>query len=813
MNLRSLRLPFAALVVTSLIACSDSSDRTGGSEPPVEPPPPPPPPEATYKAEIVWTEFGVPHILAQDWGGLGYGYGYAYAQENYCVAMRAAVDAAGDSAKYFGADGDFNRDLIFKLFNDEDTVQRLWDGLPEFTRENIEGYAAGMNRYLAETGVDNLAEGEEGCRGAEWVRDLESADVVRIMHKAILSGSADPLADFSAATNAPEATAMALPGMDHKELYAALDKQTVVDTLDMPGHEELGSNAYAVGADASQTNSGVLLGNPHFPWQGDRRWFMSHMVVEGEYDVLGATLGGLPMITIGFNKDVAWSHTVSTGSRFTFYELTLNPENPMQYEYDGEMRDITSRTVSADRMTEDGSVETVEHTFYFSHFGPIVDLGEVSPLLAGWPNAVGSLLTYRDANLENLRGIEQWVRMGQAENLGEFKEALRPIGIPWVNTIAADRYGDAFYGDISVNPHVTVAQYGSCIRGTLQTLLTDFGFPTMDGSDSECEWGSDEGTTDGIFGYDSLPKLETREYGGNANDSYWLPNPRHLLEGFSPVIGEERVEQSLRTRATFAQAEERLAGSDGLGEPGFNIDNIREMLFGSRNYTAEEVADDLVAVCSAVSDWSAYTANSEQAAQACDVLAAWDRKNLVDSVGAHIFHEFWLAFVNVEVENAWVVPFDPADPVNTPNQLNTEDADVVEAVRQTLAGAVDTLVDADIPMDRPWGEVQFDEKNGVRYGIHGGSSRYMFSVITSSLVPGEGYSNIVHGNSYMQAVTWDETDCPVAFNVLSYSQSTDPASPHYADGTELYSQSGWIDAPYCESERDAQELRRETIEE
>jgi acyl-homoserine-lactone acylase len=89
----------------------------------------------------------------------------------------------------------------------------------------------------------------------------------------------------------------------------------------------------------------------------------------------------------------------------------------------------------------------------------------------------------------------------------------------------------------------------------------------------------------------------------------------------------------------------------------------------------------------------------------------------------------------------------------------------------------------------------------------------MFGVITSRLVDGEGYSDIVHGNSYMQAVTWNESDCPDAYAILSYSQSTDPASDHYADATELYANSGWIDMPFCAADREAQELRRESISE
>ena len=34
-----------------------------------------------HTARISRTEYGVPHILAQDFDGLGYGYGYAFAQD------------------------------------------------------------------------------------------------------------------------------------------------------------------------------------------------------------------------------------------------------------------------------------------------------------------------------------------------------------------------------------------------------------------------------------------------------------------------------------------------------------------------------------------------------------------------------------------------------------------------------------------------------------------------------------------------------------------------------------------------------------
>lgn len=798
------RLPLLSIVCVFLLACSDSSDRvsSGPTEPPVEPPEP----DYQYEADIVWTEYGIPHISADDWGGAGYGAGYAYARENFCVTMREYVLAAGESAQHLGEEGDLNADFVYKLFNSDAYIDEMYEAFPQYIKDTLNGYAAGINRYLAETGVDNLAEGEEGCRGASWVREIDRVDVMRLMHKAIIRGSGGALADFSTAVTPPEAVAVAqqISEQQAAQMFASVDKAQFDAVIDMEEPWEIGSNAYGVGADASQSGAGILFGNPHFPWQGSLRWFMSHVTVGDEYNVMGAAIGGLPFPVIGFNDNVAWSHTVSTGSRFTFYELTLNPDNPMEYEYDGEMREITSETVVA----VDASGAEVEYTFYFSHFGPIVDLGTVSPLLSGWPNAVGTLLTYRDANLFNLRGIDQWAGMGRASDLGEFKNELAALGHPWVNTIAADRNGDAFYGDISVVPNVSVAQYDNCIRGPLQTLLTDFGFVTMDGADSTCEWGNDPGTAEGIFGYDSLPKLETREYGANANDSYWLSNPRHLLEGYSPLIGREGVEQSMRTRHTFTMAESRLNGGDGLGEALFNIDNVREMSYQSTNYAADLVLESLVAICQETRDWPVYTENPDVAAEACTVLGNWDGAHTIDSVGGHIFWEFWKTARNIE--NLWSVPFDVTMPVTTPAVVSLDPV-VVEDIRIALAAGVDTLHAAGIPMDIPWGEVQFDEKNGERYPIHGGPSAMMFSVITSDLVDGEGYSDIRHGNSYMQAVTWDETECPDAYGMLTYSQSTDPASDHYADATRLYSDSGWIDMPFCQAAVEEQELSRESI--
>ncbi|MEM8498757.1 MAG: penicillin acylase family protein [Pseudomonadota bacterium] len=834
---------FVLLMLSGVIACGGGG---GGSAPVIptpnpmpDPDPDPEPDPPTFSANLRFTEFGIPHVQASDWAGLGYGHGYAYATQNFCVLMREIIIANGQSQRYFGEDGDLAADFVFALLGDDvETV--FLDALSDDMRALAEGYVAGFNRYFRDTGAANLPAGDEGCVDQPWVREITLVDYAKMLRKLAVRASSEPLADFIFAAEPPDTMAAntalqsgmpstviaqsnALPERLNStaEMVAALDVQEVqraIDRIALPKPEQLGSNAYATGSEVTQNGGGALFGNPHFPWSGSNRFAMIHLtmtpegVTEPEYDVMGAALHGFPLVSIGFNSDLAWSHTVSTGSRFVLYELQLNPDDAMQYEFEGEMRDITSQTITIDVQTETGGIEQQSHTFYFSHFGLIVDLGSVNGLLAGWPVAAGTgnLYSLRDINADNVRGLSTWRDVGQASNIAALEAALANIGIPWVNTIAADSAGSAFYGDISAVANVTEMQRTECITGAIAPLLTGFGLTTLNGTTADCELTTDANApVAGVIGYERLPKLINSTYVANANDSYWLSNPDSLLTGFPQIIGAEEVEQSLRTRLAFVQMQERIAGTDGLGIAGTNPIVLQDMLFSSRNMAAELVITDVRTLCTNTPDWSVYSANPGAIAQACSILANWDTTHNNDQVGGHIFFEFWR--IARDIENLWLVAFDATNPINTPRTVNVADAAVAEALRQALADGVQTLLDANIALDAPWGEVQYSERNGERIPIHGGSGSMLFSVITSDLIADEGYSDIRHGNSYMQTVGWDNDDCPDAYGLLSYSQSSDPTSANYDDQTELYSNKQWVDLPFCNADVEAAQVG-ETID-
>ncbi|MEM9256645.1 MAG: penicillin acylase family protein [Pseudomonadota bacterium] len=811
--IRAVWLPL--VLALGLTACSDSDDNDndtsspGGPDTPIE--------TSEFSAEIRRTEFGIPHITADDWKGLGYGHGYAYAQDNFCVLMRLVVEASGRSAELMGeTQGRLDADFLQRFINGdkESFEQEVVAQLPQFAIDVAEGFTAGMNRYLRETGVDSLPEGDQGCRGEPWVAEFDSIDYWMYLRKVALRGSSDQ-GIFRRALLSVEGPGSAAAQLAPGEALAAGDGLRHASEVLRSVNQ--GSNALAVGRDSTQDGSGLLLGNPHQPWFGDGAWYQSQLTIPGVYDVAGASLHGTPIIGIGFTKDLAWTHTVSLANRFSLYELQLNPDNPLQYWYDGEWIDIGQELIEVQALQDDGTMETRGYTFYTSQYGPIVNLRAEEPLLDGWPMVTGSILAFRDANLDTgPRLIQQWVEKAQATDLDGYVEALSTIGNPVFHDIAADRNGDIFYGEISAIPFITQEQLDRCINGLVGPLLADLTtnvIVSLDGSDPFCEWGNDPEAPAGsnLYGSSQLPQIRSTDYVGNSNNGYWLSDANNPLTGFPVImgpVGYEGNQQFLRTRIGHLMVEERKAATDGLDDtPLFTFENLKDFMYANRVYGAEVVLDDVLTICN--------TEPAESVLEACGALAGWDRKVDLDSRGAQVFLEFWSAirdelqnpFQNVvQSDEFWAVDFDPEDPLNTPSGIDTSIEANHTRVIAALQRAMDRLGDAGVALDAAWRDVQVLERNDERVPIHGGAGTAgIYGAISVGLSEG-GYINPRAGNSYIQVVTWDDSECPIADVILVPSQSTDPTSPYFADQTKLYSEKEWVRFPFCEEQISATQI-------
>ncbi len=142
----------------------------------------------------------------------------------------------------------------------------------------------------------------------------------------------------------------------------------------------------------------------------------------------------------------------------------------------------------------------------------------------------------------------------------------------------------------------------------------------LDGSRSACDWDSDpRAATPGIYPATALPQIFRSDFTENSNDSYWLSNPNQPLTGYGRIFGDEATARSLRTRLGLKMIADRVAGTDGLGAPKFDLKSVEGVVFNDRNLGAEMTRDDLVALCRR----EAAGAHPELA-KACVALAGWD---------------------------------------------------------------------------------------------------------------------------------------------------------------------------------------------
>jgi acyl-homoserine-lactone acylase len=558
----------------------------------------------------------------------------------------------------------------------------------------------------------------------------------------------------------------------------------------------IGSNAVALGKAATDNGRGMLLGNPHFPWDGSERFYQSQLEVPGKMKVQGASLLGVPLINIGHTEKLAWSHTVSTAYRFTPFEERLVPGSTTTYMYDGQPKEMTRDKVTVDV----GGGKTVTRTLYSTQHGPIFTSLLGLPLFPWTPVSAYAM---GDANAGNFRYLNHFLDTNKAQSADELLTILkRNQGIPWVNTIAADSQGRALYADISVVPAVPDAKRDACVAGPLGVVAPALlGLPVLDGSRSECEWDVEpDALQKGIFGPAHMPALFRDDYVTNSNDSYWLSNPAQPLEGFARIIGAERTTRALRTRSGLVMVAEKLANGGKFGP----VDDLQNMLFSNRQYYAELVRPALVDLCKANP-----TINGVDVSAACPALEKWDGRDNLGSRGALLFRRFASRVLAAPAPGTgsliepliYTRTFSASDPVNTPSGLNASSP----LVRNALADAVTDLRVAGIPLDAPLGDFQYEMRGDEKIPIHGGPGTVgLFNAINVGWNAQKGYPDVPHGTSFVQTVKFDGDRCPQSEALLTYSLSTSPESKHFADQTRAYSRKEWIPMLFC-----AAELRRD----
>jgi acyl-homoserine-lactone acylase len=778
-----------------------------------------------YEATIVRTDGGVPHITAEDLPSLSFGQGWASGEDHACDLADQIVKIEGERARWFGPgeeDANIDSDYAWRSIGIRDIAEEDWADAPTEVVELITAYADGWNAHLAEVGSDGLS---DWCAGEEWVRPLEPVEVYAYARSITLLASSGAVADYIATAQPPAATEGAAPdGTDEQSMGPVEPVEPVT-----------ASNGWAIGSERSADGGGMLVANPHFPWEGQLRFWEVHLTIPGELDIYGVNLSGLPGIAIGFTEQFGWTHTVSAGSRFTAYRLDLVPGTPTSYRYGDEVKEMTSEDVTIEVLGDDGARAEQTRTMWRSHYGPVLDFPGV-----GWSDA--TTIAIRDANIDNDEFIEQYLAMMQADDLDELIAINEDItGVPLFNTIATSADGRAWYADTAATPNLSdeaIAAYdASLLTDPIAKVAADSGAILLDGSDPTFEWVEVDGARDpGLVPYSEMPVLERDDYVFNANDSFWVAHAEELLEGdYSPLHGRQGTARSPRTRENATVLSDTTAEGPSGEDGTFTLDELAAAAGQNRGYTSRALLDEVVERCSAAGPvelpalpgddtTEGLPAATVDVAEACAVLAGWDGTYDLDRAGPPIWRELMNRYEPADLTgNAgvlWESPFDATDPIGTPSGLAPAADGGADTLLENLARAVQVIEAGGLGVDVTLGEVQVAIRNGTLVPIHGGDAGdgttnivgwsgaspildpsllarervrvapgADLSVVTDGDTTTTGYV-INNGTSFMMALAYTD-DGPQAKAFLTYGNTSDRSDPAYTEATQRFSDKEW----------------------
>ncbi|MFL6115330.1 MAG: penicillin acylase family protein, partial [Catenulispora sp.] len=246
----------------------------------------------------------------------------------------------------------------------------------------------------------------------------------------------------------------------------------------------------------------------------------------------------------------------------------------------------------------------------------------------------------------------------------------------------------------------------------------------------------------------------------------------------------------LRPQNGLSMIAGRLAGTDGLGPAGFTVPTLGRLMFGDSDRSAQIGLADVLAMCRAHPALTAGDGTAIDVRAACEALGRWDGRGGVDSHGQVLWSRFFRHLQQDFPPTWWRLPYDPQQPLTTPRGINGEDA----SVQTAFADAVQAMPAQGEPFDAaPGAAMRWD---GVP--LHGcAAEEGCFDAMYAGPASGgnggvdSSHANIAAGGSFMMAVELTPAG-PRASTMLTYSESTNPDSPHYTDQTALFSASQWV---------------------
>jgi len=604
------------------------------------------------KVDVYRDAMGIPHIYANTAHDLFFAQGYVHAQDRFWQMDFWRHVGAGELSEMFGA-GQIETDTFLKTLGWKKTAEAEWEQLSPESKAILQAYVDGVNAYIKDkeatelsleyailglpilspdyvieewTPVNSLTWGKamawdlrgnmgEEIERAVLLKTLTPAQIKQLFpeypqdHPVIVNkigdGNANIKQDF-----ANDFDFSSLP-LDEVQRNASL-----LDLVLGDWNDGIGSNSWAISGKLTDSGMPYLANDPHLGIQMPSIWYQVglHCIEKNNecpFQVTGFSFAGVPGVIIGHNDKIAWGFTNVGPDVMDLYIEKVNPENPNQYEVNGEWVEFESYEETLYPVGGEAVTITVRSTRHgpviSESYGPLKNEGEPDDKefvpfkeRAGVELPENYVIALKWTALTPSTPFEAIWGFNKAENWQEFREAAKNFHVPPQNLLYADVEGNIGYqmpGDIPIRKNGD---------GTLP----------VPGWTDDYEWT-------GFIPFEELP------YTFNPAEGYIVTANNQVPPRDYPYLVTYDWDYGFRANRILNMIQNAPAKID--------IAYLQQMQGDSYDANAEVFIPIMQTV-----DWRFPKPNE---AIAFDMLSDWDYQGRIDSTPAAVFNAFWRAFL------------------------------------------------------------------------------------------------------------------------------------------------------------------------
>ena len=661
--------------------------------------------------EILWDTYGVPHIYATSDNDLYFMSAWGQMKNHGDLILKLYGEARGTSAEMWGEGFEVNKALHHLGLYGQ--LQPAYDNLAPKYQEMLQSFAAGINAYADKHGQE---------------LDAKYRKVLPVTPNDIIAHS------FRVVN------------------YEFLIRSTFLSNQKIEG----GSNSWALSGSKTSTGNAMLVVNPHLPWADLFIWHEQQFVTD-EYNMYGATLVGNPSITLGFNANVSWTHTVNTIDNTDLFQIKKQGDT---YFLDDEYLPFEEQKYTIKTLQEDGTLKTDEFTRKRTKHGIVISETE------------DTALAIRFAQMNEISPlIEQYDLMSKAKNLDDMKNALALKQMPFLNTVYADKEGNIMH------------HFGGLV-------------PEKNG-----DWDKWQGVVSGdssadiwteYYESDELPVVVNPPSGWlqNSNDPPYINTLPTVLDpkDFASHIAPNNMRLRPQRAARLMHEEDSIS-----------FERLVALKHDNKAELAIRLHDDLLALKEETSD--------SLVLEAIDVMTQWDGSYDGTSLGALFFNTFTNTWAFEKRTSPFQLgsllkdPWEYDDPINTPDGF-TDNAEMIDIIKKTVENHLKTYPTLEVP----YGDYYKLQVGDLEYPATGGPQHLGVFRIMYARPNGEGQFIGNFGDSFVLVLEMGEEIN--AKGLLTYGNSSNPDSKHYGDQLEMFSKNELRNIWFKQSDQEANlELR------